>query len=75
MVKTTVYLPEDLKAKLARISAAEGVSEAALIREAIRKVIQERVPPKPRIPLCQEGLGDPVIAERVDEFLEGFGSR
>ncbi|GAB4109993.1 MAG: type II toxin-antitoxin system antitoxin VapB26 [Acidobacteriota bacterium] len=74
MVKTTVYLPEELKAGLARLSASEGVSEAVLIREAIRKAIAERTPPKPRIPLCAEGLGDPTVAERVEESLAGFGS-
>lgn len=35
MVKTTVYLPKELKEKLARLSASEGRSEAELIRDAL----------------------------------------
>ncbi len=73
MVKTTIYLTEELKEKLARLSASEGCSEAELIRDALRKALQDRLHPKPRIPLSEKGLGDPTIAERTDELLEGFG--
>jgi hypothetical protein len=73
MVKTTIYLPEDMKEKLAEISASEGCSEAELIREAIRRAFEDRSPPKPKIPLYNKNLGDPTIAERTDELLEGFG--
>jgi Arc/MetJ-type ribon-helix-helix transcriptional regulator len=73
MVKTTVYLPEDLKAALERVAAEEQRSEAELIRESLRKAVGERQRPRPRIPLTGEGLGDPTAAERVDELLAGFG--
>lgn len=36
MQKTTVYIPEDLKRTLELVAAARGVSEAELIREALR---------------------------------------
>ena len=75
MVKTTVYLPEDLKASLARVAAEEGMSEAELIRAAIRMVVSGRQRRAPRVPLVAHGLGDPTASERVDELLEGFGSR
>ena len=75
MVKTIIYLPEELKEKLARTSASEGCSEAELIREALRKALEDRLPPKPRIPLSENGLGDPSVAERTDELLKGFGRR
>lgn len=75
MVKTTVYLPKDVKQKLAELSASEGKSEAELIREAIRRAVEDRRPPRPKIPLSDRGLGDPTIADRTDELLEGFGAR
>lgn len=74
MRKTTVYLPDDLKAALERLAESEQRSEAEIIREALRSAVSNRGSPPPRIPLTQVGLGDPTIAERTDELLEGFGS-
>jgi hypothetical protein len=72
MKKTTVYLPEDLKAALERAAAAQGRSEAELVREAVRELTQRLEPPRPRLPLFSSG--DPTLAERVDEALrKGFG--
>ena len=75
MRKTTVYLPDDLKAALERVAATERRSEAEIIREAIRTAVSDRVAPAPRVPLTSSGLGDPTVAERSDELLEGFGGR
>ena len=72
MKRTTVYLPDDLKAGLERVAATEGCSEAELIREGIRKVIEIHTAPEPKIPLFESQ--DPTLAEKVDEFLaQGFG--
>jgi Arc/MetJ-type ribon-helix-helix transcriptional regulator len=71
MKKTTVYLPEDLDAALKRASARQGRSEAEIIREAMRNFIESMPPPRPRLPLFRSG--DPTLAERVDEELDGFG--
>jgi Arc/MetJ-type ribon-helix-helix transcriptional regulator len=71
MKKTTVYLPDDLKAALERMAAAQGRSEAELIRQAVRELTRNLEPPRPRLPLFRSG--DPTLAERVDEALEGFG--
>lgn len=71
MKKTTVYLPDDLKAALGRAAAAQGRSEADLIRQAVQDLTQSLEPPKPRLPLFESD--DPTLAERVDEALEGFG--
>ncbi len=71
MQKTTVYIPEDVKRALARVAAARGVSEAELIRQALRVLTAEAAPPRPRLPLFKSGK--PGLAERVDEALEGFG--
>jgi hypothetical protein len=73
MRKTTVYVPDDLKADLARASAATGRSEAELIREGIRLVTVETGGVTPRLPLFESG--EPDLAERVDEHLAGFGER
>jgi hypothetical protein len=73
MRKTTIYLPEPLKAALKRIAADEGTSEADVIRDALRREVQRRARPRPRLPIREAGLGDPSVAERVDELLEGFG--
>lgn len=73
MKKTTIYLPDDLKAAVERAAAAEGCSEAELIRSAVQEKVSALTPPRPRVPLWPEGFGDTTIAERVDEMLEGFG--
>lgn len=72
MVKTTVYLPDELKKALEHTAQAEGRSEADLIREGVRLVV-DREAPEPRLPLFSSG--QPGLAERVDELLAGFGER
>jgi plasmid stability protein len=73
MQKTTVYLPDDLKRALERIAATRGCSEAELMREAVRTLAGEAVPPRPRLPLFKSGKRG--LAERVDQALAGFGAR
>lgn len=69
-MKTTVYLPEDLKRRVEETARERGVSEAALIREAIERLVTPR--PRPRFPLYHSTDGG--VAERVDEELaKGFG--
>jgi Arc/MetJ-type ribon-helix-helix transcriptional regulator len=73
MRKSTVYLPDDLKSKLARASVESGRSEAELIREGIELVTGRVAGVEPRLPLFESGDLD--LAERVDEHLAGFGER
>lgn len=73
MVKTTLYLPDELKAEIERVAAELGTSEANLVREAIAERVQRAARPRPRAPLFTEGLGDPSVASRAEELLEGFG--
>jgi hypothetical protein len=73
MRKTTVYMPEPLKAQLARAAAESGRSEAELIREGIGLVSARVGGVEPRLPLFASGAPD--LAERVDENLAGFGER
>jgi Arc/MetJ-type ribon-helix-helix transcriptional regulator len=71
MQKTTVYLPDALKRRLAQAAHRGGQSEAALIRTAIERLLDEEARPAPTLPLFRSG--DPTLAERVDEALTGFG--
>lgn len=74
MKRTTVYLPDDLKAALERTAERERRTEADIIRESLAAALSGRERPRPRVPLGNYSLGDPSIAERVDEILmAGFG--
>jgi hypothetical protein len=74
MRKTTVYLPDELKAAIERLAALTRRSEAEVIRDALATAVIDSTPPRPRLPLSASGLGDPRLSERVDEALEGFGT-
>ena len=71
MVKTTVYLPQELKEKLERAARVQGVSEAELVRAAIEKLVGTG--PRRRPKIRYSTAGSPGLAERVDEALAGFG--
>lgn len=73
MEKTTVYLTADQKRALARVAAIERRSEADLIREGIESVTQRHRVAEPTLPLFASG--DPDFASKVDELLDGFGTR
>lgn len=69
-----VYLTDDQKARLERVARDREVSEAELIRAAIDGYTRAVSPPRPRLPLLEQVVA-PDLAERVDEALEGFGTR
>jgi hypothetical protein len=70
--RTTIYLPDELKAALERTAAARGTTEAEVVRSALSSVTADHAYPAPTLPLFESG--DPTLAERVDEELaEGFG--
>src|SRR5664280_1230736 len=71
MEKTTVYLPDELKSQLKRTARLRGVSEATVIRDAIRVAVSDERP-RPRGGLF---AGSEPIAERAEELLDGFGER
>ena len=75
MKKTTIYLPSELKKAIARMARETRLSEAELIRQAIGDKVVRAARPRPRVPLCDRGLGDPNAARKVDDHLEGFGHR
>jgi hypothetical protein len=73
MKRTTVYLDEADKQKLAAVAAERGVSEAELIRQGIRMVTAAGDRPRPRV-----GYGasrDGRTARETDQLLDetGFG--
>lgn len=72
MEKTTIYLPPELRRALKAAARTRGSSEAEVIREALAKYTAQ-IHPKPRLPLIESGQPD--LAERTDEYLEGFGVR
>jgi Ribbon-helix-helix protein, copG family len=66
--KTTIYLPEELKASIEREAARRGCSEAQVIRDAVEAAVARPAP--------SPGLFDAKpIAARADELLAGFGER
>lgn len=68
MVKTTVYLPEELKRRIERTAFAQRSSEAEVIRAALDAYTLE-TPPRPTFPLFSSGK--PI--EDWDEAMRGFG--
>jgi Ribbon-helix-helix protein, copG family len=72
MIRTTVYLDEDDKRRLAALAAAEGTTEAELIRQGVRLVVQQRRQ-RPRAPYGTSSDGR--TARETDQLLAdtGFG--
>ena len=66
--KTTIYLPDELKAAVEGEARRRGLSEAEVIRQAITQAVSR---PRPGVGIIS---GEP-FAERVDELLDGFGER
>ncbi|MCC7077350.1 MAG: ribbon-helix-helix protein, CopG family [Acidimicrobiia bacterium] len=66
--KTTIYLPDRLKAAVEREARVRGCSEAQVIREAVQDAVSR---PRPNAGIVS---GEP-CAEQADEQLAGFGDR
>lgn len=73
MVKTTVYLPENTKQRVAEAARRSGQSEAEFIRTAIEQRT-DAVLPRNRGRWGTIRFAEAGIAHKVDEVLaEGFG--
>lgn len=66
--RTTVYFPEEMKTAIEREAARRGVTEAEIIRAAVRAALPERQRRRRITPAIPEGVGED-IAGRVDELL------
>lgn len=73
MVKTTVYLPDELKGALKRLAEQRQCSEADLLREAVARLTGAAEAPAPRLPLFRAAGSS--MAEDIDRALEGFGAQ
>ena len=71
MKRTTIYLPDEMKADIEREAARRGVTEAEVIRIAVGEHLETRKKRKLNLPLFPEGFGED-LAGRVDEILEGM---
>lgn len=72
--KTTIYLDDAADSRLIEISRRRGRSRAALIRDAVERLIADDDRP-PRRPRSLGASGHSDTAERADEVLaEGFGA-
>ncbi|MFT4136441.1 CopG family transcriptional regulator [Microbacterium sp.] len=69
MVKTTLYLPDELKRRIEHEARRLHSSEA----EVIRKTLDDGLPAQARRPRGGLFSGNEPIAERADELLAGFG--
>ena len=71
MHRTTIYLPEEMKARVAEAARIQGVTEAEVVRGAIQQLLER---PRPRGALFASG--NPLDADRVDDLLSetGFGA-
>jgi len=67
MHKTTVYLPEKIKAGVEREARLRSCSEAEVIRQAVADAVSRPAPRSGIIP------GDSAWALEADELLTGFG--
>lgn len=74
MVKTSVYLPNELKEQLSEASRLSGESEATIIRSALEQWLAGVLRPRPSPHWGTIDFADPDLADRVDDALaEGFG--
>jgi predicted transcriptional regulator len=69
MKRTTVYLPDELKARLEAEAKRRGTTEAQIVREAVDKETRR---PRPRGGIIL-GDSEQMTARNLDDYLEGFG--
>lgn len=71
-VKTTVYLDAADYRRLKGVAEEEGRSTAELIRAAVSEYVGKHAR-RPLPTSLGAGRGDPTLAERAEEELDGFG--
>ena len=71
-IKTSVYLDDVDKRRLAALASRTGISEAELLRRGLRLLLDQAEPPRPRVGLMASADGRAAADEHL---LEGFGQR
>ena len=75
MHKSSVYLTDKEVARLARLADREGISQAEIIRRAIRQYApQERRDRRFALMAVADGPGGSIADVAESDLLEGFGS-
>lgn len=69
MLKTTVYLPEEMEARLEAESLATGTSKAELIRRAVAMLLQSSNRPSTVRPLPVFDSGRSRSADEMNETI------
>jgi len=73
MVRTTVYLPEQLKVALEAKARREGRTQSDIVRESLKRTLRPSID-RPWAAVFNSGHHD--TSERVDEVLaKGFGEQ
>lgn len=78
MIRTTIVLPPELRAKAIEFARRRGISLGRLIRDALSQIIQAPEGGPPRDPLFADsavysGPTPSDLSERHDEYLYGTG--
>lgn len=69
MIKTTVYLPEELEVRLDAEAAATGVPKAELIRRGIAMLLDDSARPRRNRTLPVFRSGRPLDADGMDDAI------
>ncbi|HWU09748.1 MAG TPA: ribbon-helix-helix domain-containing protein [Streptomyces sp.] len=69
MIKTTVYLPEELEVRLGAESSATGISKAELIRRGIALILDAAERPKRSQDLPVFDSGRALTPEAMDDAV------
>jgi len=74
MVRTTVYLDEEIALSLRQLAAQQRRSQAELIREALASYAERAVRPIPK-GIGKYRSGEPDIAQRAKDILAAAAKR
>jgi hypothetical protein len=74
MVRTTVYLDQEIALALRQLAARQGRSQAELIRDALASYTRRVVHPKPK-GIGKYRSGEPDVAQRAKNILATAAKR
>jgi len=74
MIRTTVYLDQEIALALRQLAAVQGRSQAELIRDALATYTKQAVRPAPK-GIGKYRSGEPDVAQRAKEILGAAAKR